>query len=680
MYKTFFQHLSWLWGLTKGGKEVCVAVIDGAIDTNHPAFRGASIKQTNIYGEEDPPDEPSGHGTHVASIIFGQHQSEIQGIAPKVRGLVVPIFGKASGHKSGFATQMDLARAINVALEAGANIINISAGELDNSGEPDALLSNVLEQCSKNNVLVVAAAGNDACHCLHVPAATPTVLSIGAMDEAGEPLDTSNWGDAYLKNGLLAPGKRIPGAEPNNRYCVKTGTSFATPLVSGIAALMLSLQMDWEGQCNPMQVKEILLNTASPCPEHGKHACYRFLRGIINVKAAIRALFDQHQQPLPVSFTISQNQATNEEDWIKTYSSSFNNLKNSFAMENVQDNLSVIEQNVHEPVAKSHLQLSELPNVEPTVSGVATFPSEVADEAFTPGTVTYSGVSPSCGEDCGCGGGKKGGAAPTKAQKVYALGTINYDFVNESRRDSFTEQIGIHFSDPNINIHAPNVLISFLESGNQASVSELIWTLEQEGTPIYAIHPFGAYARETYTLLLDFLKEQTKDAIERVAIPGTIVGKTTLMSGQVVPVIVPVMRGMASWSTTALVEAVTSSDEATDNTHAAENVYNFLERVYFEFRNFGTTPQERALNYTATNAFNVSQIFIQAINLGLQLATMTVTKSPITRPGVEGYDVKIVFFDPQHRHEKSKLIFSFTIDVTDVIPVNIGRIHSWYGY
>jgi hypothetical protein len=62
--------------------------------------------------------------------------------------------------------------------------------------------------------VVVAAVGNDGCACLQVPSAVPSVLAVGALAPDGTPLESNNWGGAYLANGVLAPGQAHPGAAP----------------------------------------------------------------------------------------------------------------------------------------------------------------------------------------------------------------------------------------------------------------------------------------------------------------------------------------------------------------------------------------------------------------------------------------------------------------------------------
>ena len=126
-----------LWNLTQGDSQICVAILDGLVDQSHDCLNAANLTRlpTLIQGEATANGSMSGHGTHVASIIFGQHNSsELRGIAPQCRGLIVPIFGDNNKKLS----QLDLARAIEQAVNAGAHIINVSAGQLTDNGEAEA--------------------------------------------------------------------------------------------------------------------------------------------------------------------------------------------------------------------------------------------------------------------------------------------------------------------------------------------------------------------------------------------------------------------------------------------------------------------------------------------------------------------------------------------------------------
>ena len=167
------------------------------------------------------------HGTHVASLIFGQHYSAVCGVAPKCRGVLIPIFREQDDGSLVPCSQLDLARAISLAVAVGANVINISAGVYDETGEPEPPLTCAIRMCEEQNILIVAAAGNEGCACPHVPAASPTVLAVGAAGRSGEPLEFSNWPEAYRGHGVLAPGEAVAGAAPEGQNRLGSGTSVA---------------------------------------------------------------------------------------------------------------------------------------------------------------------------------------------------------------------------------------------------------------------------------------------------------------------------------------------------------------------------------------------------------------------------------------------------------------------
>jgi cyanobactin maturation PatA/PatG family protease len=254
---------------------------------------------------------------------------------------------------------------------------------------------------------------------------------------------------------------------------------------------------------------------------------------------------------------------------------------------------------------------------------------------------------------------------------VFALGTLGYDFGTEARRDSILQDMG---SDD---------ILPYLEK-NQSQAAAIIWTLNLDATPIYAIQPQGAFAGEVYQRLRKFMKEQAEEGVERVSIPGFIFGQVRLMSGQIVPVIWPELRCMYSWTTAALVEAVCgkppseSADEQKRESYSKKSgaVANFLQRIYNELRNLGITSQERAMNYAAANVANAKNIFEAALEKNLTLHSIEVIPGPICRPGSDCWDVKMIFFDPENIL-RAKNVYSFTVDVSDVCPVMVGQVRSW---
>ncbi len=144
-----------------------MAVLDGPVDLEHPCFAGVDLTPlATLASGRAIGGGMSRHGTHVASVIFGRHDGRVHGLAP-CRGLIVPIFSDEERHLS----QLDLARAIDPAVEAGAHVSNVSGGQRVPTSEAKDLLARAIRHAGDRNMLIVAAAGNDGCACLHVPAA-----------------------------------------------------------------------------------------------------------------------------------------------------------------------------------------------------------------------------------------------------------------------------------------------------------------------------------------------------------------------------------------------------------------------------------------------------------------------------------------------------------------------------
>jgi len=277
-----------------GDPEICIAIIDSRVDLSHPVFAGAQLRElmpawlTSRMG-------PAGasHGTHVASIIFGQPGGPLEGIAPRCRGVVIPVYGETENGELTPCSQEDLGRAISLALEAGARLINISGGELIDPGDEDPLLAKIVRSCEQQGVVIVAATGNEGCECLHAPATFETVLAVGAANASGRPMPFSNWDVSLADHGILAPGEGILGAVPGGGLAVQNGTSFACPIVTGAASLLLGLQKLRGEKPSPRAVRDALVATAIPCaPEDKEAECERMLGGRLNVVGAYRALFE----------------------------------------------------------------------------------------------------------------------------------------------------------------------------------------------------------------------------------------------------------------------------------------------------------------------------------------------------------------------------------------------------
>jgi hypothetical protein len=262
---------------------------------------------------------------------------------------------------------------------------------------------------------------------------------------------------------------------------------------------------------------------------------------------------------------------------------------------------------------------------------------------------------------------------------VYALGEVGYEISSRSRRDALKQRMDGD-GDPD----DPGALLAHLDE-KPYDAATVQWTLSLDGIPIYILEPMGPFAEQTYGELRRFLREQLEEGVERVSIAGPVMGYARHRSGLELPVVAPVLGGMYSWTTRALVanviesarasDAADSGGSASDELEAA--VSNFLGRVYHELRNVGREPHERAINFAATNAFEVERVYERAIRAEMELDTIEVVPNMLVPSGASCWDVKLVFFFPERPLEGGRRVFRFTVDVNDVVPATIGPMRSW---
>jgi cyanobactin maturation PatA/PatG family protease len=331
----------------------------------------------------------------------------------------------------------------------------------------------------------------------------------------------------------------------------------------------------------------------------------------------------------------------------------------------------------------------DIPEAEPALAPSADYPkfltrpahsagSAPAGPRFAPRTAQRPGIAPS---------GPAEGIVPSQEfGLVYALGTLGYDFGTEARRDTFKQLMPPFTYDQTAvpgNPYDARQMVDYLKV-NPSEAKALIWTLNLELTPIYAIEPNGPFGHYVYDVLREQLSgevdaEHLETFIQRVSVPGVLSGRTArLFSGQVVPLIeVSNVRGLYGWRTNALIQrTIAASGGKSDEAKVRRVLEGFLNRVYYDLRNLGATSRDRALNFAATNAFQAAVTFDTAIGEGLELDSIGVEKSPVCRPDSDCWDVKLRFFDPEN-NKRAKRVFRFTIDVSDTIPVTLGEVRTW---
>ncbi|WP_433350504.1 S8 family peptidase [Microtetraspora malaysiensis] len=234
------------WRLTKG-EGVTVAVLDSGVDPRHRDLAGSVTTGKDFTAGANPKGvAPTRlHGTYMASLIAGHghgpaREDGVIGVAPGAKVLSVRVI--LEDEEPGFRSFNSDARyegvvagGIRYAVDRGADVINLSISkDLPTEEEREAI-----RYAISKGVVLVAAAGNDGAGKRDAPysypAAIPGVISVAAVTPALRRASFSNRNSSVM---VAAPGVDILGAGPGDEYWVGRGTSQATALVSGVAALI----------------------------------------------------------------------------------------------------------------------------------------------------------------------------------------------------------------------------------------------------------------------------------------------------------------------------------------------------------------------------------------------------------------------------------------------------------
>jgi hypothetical protein len=262
------------------GDGVLVGSIDTGIDYNNPALGGGSGPQFRVIGghdfannDNDPMDD-NGHGTHVAGIIGANGGKYLRGVAPHVKFLAVKVLDKdGSGLISDIIAGIEYCMDPdgNPATDDAVDVINMSLGGSPANNDP---LELAVDNATQAGILSVVAAGNQGepipvntfggYTTISSPGTAVTALTVGACDSTyWKATFSSNGPDRIhfaIKPEVVAPGVGILSTVLNNGTASLSGTSMATPHVTGVAALLKQQHKDW----SPEQLKSVIVNSAKP--------------------------------------------------------------------------------------------------------------------------------------------------------------------------------------------------------------------------------------------------------------------------------------------------------------------------------------------------------------------------------------------------------------------------------
>lgn len=263
------------------GNEIIIAVLDTGVDGTHPDLAGQVIegyrpKSGQVIQAYSDSSYGGSHGTHVAGIIAAKKDGKgIVGVAPKAKIMPIVIFDEGGWYVGDDFT----ARGIVWAVDHGAKILSNSWGGPGYS----QLLKDAFDYALERNVIVVAAAGNSSSsQSFMYPANYPGVVQVGAAEYNGGDIKTANFSSRSPSLSISAPGVNILSTMPqqdsygydkdsflssdnNGYYGFMSGTSMATPYVSGLVALLLQKYP----QAKPWQIKGLIEKSALDIDESG---------------------------------------------------------------------------------------------------------------------------------------------------------------------------------------------------------------------------------------------------------------------------------------------------------------------------------------------------------------------------------------------------------------------------
>ena len=282
------------WAAGADGTGITVAVIDTGIDTSNTDLSGNHIQALYSSKSFKSGEDDNGHGTHCSGIVAAlDNDLGGLGIAPEAK-----IISIKAGSARGSLTDADINEAIQMAINKKVDVISMSFGGSGTNSETEKLL----KSATSKGIACIAAAGNDSTDRIHYPAGYSCTLSVGSYTKDEMLSSFSNWGDWV---DVTAPGSDIYATMPDDEsvylrqqgafkapitdtcsYGRLNGTSMATPVVAGIAALVKQANKGY----NAEQIKNAIKNyDPKKVYKYGNNVVYRGVNAFAALTASTAA-------------------------------------------------------------------------------------------------------------------------------------------------------------------------------------------------------------------------------------------------------------------------------------------------------------------------------------------------------------------------------------------------------
>lgn len=275
------------WDISPGAAGITVAVVDSGVDGTHPDLASRMVPGYNFYSNNTDTSDVHGHGTWVSGTVAaaGNNGIGVSGVAWQARIMPVRV-----SDSSGVAYISAIANGIMWAADHGARVVNASFSGMASS----PTITNAAQYARTRGTVLVASAGN--CGCVDATAENVYVLSVGATDQSDNLASFSSRGN-YVD--VSAPGVGIVTTGKGGTYVSASGTSFSSPIVAGIVALMLKVN----GALTPADVATLIKANADDRGTAGWDQGFGY--GRVNAYRAVAAAAGSLPAPDGVAPTVS---------------------------------------------------------------------------------------------------------------------------------------------------------------------------------------------------------------------------------------------------------------------------------------------------------------------------------------------------------------------------------------